>query len=164
MRSRFCWHSFNRTTMELKQKVGRRRHRRQPTFNRTTMELKPHLAIGPHADRSPFNRTTMELKQKMQETYERQALSFNRTTMELKRWQCFKCEMCFKLLIEPLWNWNRSPLFFANPYLQTFNRTTMELKQWRCVRGIRARLPFNRTTMELKLGVRAWYMGVQPSF
>ena len=54
------------------------------------------------------------------------------------------------LLIEPLWNWNVSIPLTSSLGLISFNRTTMELKHFRCSSSPMCGWSFNRTTMELK--------------
>ena len=107
--------TFNRTTMELKHDHYRELLLSGLTFNRTTMELKRGQAIDFSQPECPFNRTTMELKR-----------ASNRTTARRSA----------TLLIEPLWNWNKSAFITHK----------------------KARFPFNRTTMELKpVSVTGWY-------
>ena len=166
--------SFNRTTMELKQVLSEfvrllARLLIEPLWN-WNAKVVPFW-IG---QRITFNRTTMELKLGYFSFFPSSRRAFNRTTMELKL-ECLIVEHnhTYRLLIEPLWNWNlvpvrytrgaqiafnrttmelkHSPSFLPSSFMNAFNRTTMELKRYFTAQCANAEVTFNRTTMELKL-------------
>ena len=120
------------------------------SFNRTTMELKQTTEALPLPAPAPFNRTTMELKL----VFFNVAVYFMALLIEpLWNWNKTskkRDDLGGELLIEPLWNWN-DPALAKQPcsYL-SFNRTTMELKHATELTFMLSGQPFNRTTMELK--------------
>ena len=63
------------------------------------------------------------------------------------------CDVVVALLIEPLWNWNNTRDRSSSPAPAPFNRTTMELKRPYVHSTWDHALSFNRTTMELKRGI-----------
>ena len=99
---------FNRTSMELKHGI----HEcsipilRITPFNRTSMELKPKRLDVSWEGHTAFNRTSMELKHHSVCHHIGVSYTFNRTSMELKRMQRSINVSHVKLLIEPVWNWN----------------------------------------------------------
>ena len=142
--------TFNRTSMELKHAYVCRDFRSERSFNRTSMELKHTSAIwqkcsrllliepvwnwnlishkGVSMDYGAFNRTSMELKLFWLMKWLGLSSPFNRTSMELKRSSAASFCISVILLIEPVWNWNRSMRNWVRIRHQTFNRTSMELK------------------------------------
>ena len=78
-------------------------------------------------------------------------LPFNRTSLELKQNPAaFIAIPTFRLLIEPVWNWNLVEHFLPCTVF-TFNRTSLELKHFfQFPSGSRC-ISFNRTSLELKL-------------
>ena len=74
-----------------------------------------------------FNRTFMELKFQLSLDEYKTWNCFNRTFMELKCDKLYIKDSWVKVLIVPLWNWNRTNK--ADGIADTgFNRTFMELK------------------------------------
>ena len=121
---------FNRTSLELKHKITDEAVTEPKPFNRTSLELKPawrgvwhprgcFLLIAPvwnwnrsrhqHQLANPvptFNRTSLELKPRPIRFF-RFCQTFNRTSLELKRGNPFGDYGWCRLLIAPVWNWNR---------------------------------------------------------
>ena len=100
------------------------------TFNRTSMESKQKEVVDFQPSRATFNRTSMESKLILELLYDTiDELPFNRTSMESKQNQIGLTCPCFAtLLIEPVWNRN-SEVKLEVASSRTFNRTSMESKR-----------------------------------
>ena len=173
--NRASTYPFNRTSMESKHKsqtpdCAAKRH----TFNRTSMESKHASSTFSRFHRDTFNRTSMESKQYCRGCHDRaNERTFNRTSMESKHTLWLQCEVRVYLLIEPVWNrnrtiqnladdadslliepvWNRNLSWFESGTVQSdapFNRTSMESKQKITIVLNFSIVSFNRTSMESK--------------
>ena len=98
--------------------------------NWTFMELKHNLASLESGLRAGSNWTFMELKQRVICRNPIWVACSNWTFMELKQACAAPTRRKTRVLIEPLWNWNR-PAFFVCWRLVRSNWTFMELKQAR---------------------------------
>ena len=80
--------AFNRTSVELKHDhTNALTHKGEYAFNRTSVELKPYItaALIRRGSHPPFNRTSVELKLSLLPMSARLSPPFNRTSVELKR-------------------------------------------------------------------------------
>ena len=97
-------------------------------FNRTSMESKHIWQPIKLDNRWTFNRTSMESKQNKTVWWVRKWNAFNRTSMESKHAIWERHLKSSVLLIEPVWNRNRSTsIVEVDPF--SFNRTSMESKR-----------------------------------
>ena len=97
--------TFNRTSVELKQKEFARLSTFIMAFNRTSVELKHDLKKEIDVSKDAFNRTSVELKHSSKSGMSPIIPSFNRTSVELKLVCRFKRYFFrLQLLIEPVWN------------------------------------------------------------
>ena len=139
---------LNRTFMELKQKYDVNVNTAalvliEPLWNWNT---KSSISFS-HFCR--LNRTFMELKQMQIGTGETSVISLNRTFMELKLRHTSRGTRMRKVLIEPLWNWNKEKTVNDNVE-SSLNRTFMELKHVYLAACDLRITCLNRTFMELK--------------
>ena len=76
------------------------------SFNRTSLESKQKCTLAPERLYPPFNRTSMESKPLKSAGVMALSTSFNRTSMESKLQLLCLIQTSSILLIEPVWNRN----------------------------------------------------------
>ncbi len=149
-RNRFSIQTFNWTNVELKLVKPAFGTGSVLTFNWTNVELKQSRIPPWYSKPTTFNWTNVELKRRLLSS----KCQFWRLLIEpMWNWNLRKTRYVSgreNLLIEPMWNWNAAFASFLPVAAPSFNWTNVELKHLSAKFRVNLVRTFNWTNVELK--------------